>query len=58
VQSPSWSAGPLEALKWQLERFNFTFDNVTALNAVERDFGFAPLSLKTYLARYGQEGID
>jgi uncharacterized protein YbjT (DUF2867 family) len=35
----------------------FTFDNVTALNAVERDFGFAPLSLKTYLARYGQEGI-
>lgn len=31
----------------------FTFDNVTAIDSVERKFGFAPLSLRTYLAEHG-----
>lgn len=31
----------------------FTFDNVTAIDAVERNFGFTPLSLRTYLAEHG-----
>lgn len=31
----------------------FTFDNVTARDSVERNFGFAPLSLRTYLAEHG-----
>jgi uncharacterized protein YbjT (DUF2867 family) len=35
----------------------FTFDNITALHAVERDFGFKPLALSEYLAHRGQEGI-
>ena len=31
----------------------FTFDNVTTLDAVRREFGFAPLSLPAYLAEHG-----
>jgi NADH dehydrogenase len=31
----------------------FTFDNTTAINSVERDFGFKPLSFKQYLAEQG-----
>lgn len=31
----------------------FTFDNVTALDSVQRNFGFAPLSLRTYFAEHG-----
>lgn len=31
----------------------FSFDNVTTLDSVERNFGFAPLSLRTYLADHG-----
>jgi uncharacterized protein YbjT (DUF2867 family) len=31
----------------------FTFDNVTARDAVQRDFGFIPLSLPSYLAEHG-----
>lgn len=31
----------------------FTFDNTTDLNSVERDFGFTPMSLITYLEDYG-----
>lgn len=31
----------------------FTFDNVTADDSVERNFGFAPMSLRTYLAEHG-----
>jgi NADH dehydrogenase len=31
----------------------FTFDNVTDLDAVERNFGFTPQSLRTYLAEHG-----
>lgn len=31
----------------------FTFDNVTALDSVQRNFGFAPLSLSAYLAEHG-----
>lgn len=31
----------------------FTFDNVTALDSVRRNFGFDPLSLPTYLAEHG-----
>jgi len=31
----------------------FTFEQTTAINAVERDFGFAPLSWRTYLAEHG-----
>ena len=30
----------------------FTFDNVTDLDAVERNFGFTPQSLRTYLAEH------
>ncbi|WP_052889717.1 NAD(P)H-binding protein [Thermogemmatispora carboxidivorans] len=35
----------------------FTFDNVTALDAVERQFGFRPLSLRSYLAQEGKDGL-
>jgi uncharacterized protein YbjT (DUF2867 family) len=31
----------------------FTFDNTTDLNSVERDFGFVPQSLTTYLQEHG-----
>jgi uncharacterized protein YbjT (DUF2867 family) len=31
----------------------FAFDNVTAIDSVERNFGFAPMSLCTYLAEHG-----
>lgn len=31
----------------------FSFDNITDLNAVERDFGFQPTSWRTYLAEHG-----
>jgi uncharacterized protein YbjT (DUF2867 family) len=31
----------------------FTFDNTTAINAVERDFGFTPVSFKRYLEEQG-----
>jgi len=31
----------------------FSFDNVTDLRSVERDFGFTPMSLPAYLAQYG-----
>ena len=31
----------------------FTFDNIATLDAVQREFGFAPLSLRTYLAEHG-----
>src|SRR5262245_19558387 len=31
----------------------FEFDNVTALDAVERDFGFPPRSFRDYLAEHG-----
>lgn len=31
----------------------FTFDNVAELDSVQRHFGFAPLSLRTYLAEHG-----
>lgn len=31
----------------------FTFEQTTDLNAVERDFGFMPLSWRTYLAEHG-----
>ncbi len=31
----------------------FDFDNVTALDAVERNFGFQPMSLRTYLDEHG-----
>lgn len=31
----------------------FTFEQTTDLDAVERDFGFAPLSWRTYLAEHG-----
>jgi NADH dehydrogenase len=31
----------------------FTFDNVTTLDAVQREFGFAPKSLPAYLAERG-----
>lgn len=31
----------------------FDFDNVTTLDAVQRNFGFTPLSLRTYLTEYG-----
>lgn len=31
----------------------FTFEQTTDLNAVERDFGFRPLSWRTYLAEHG-----
>ena len=31
----------------------FSFDNVTDLDAVERNFGFTPQSLRTYLAEHG-----
>jgi uncharacterized protein YbjT (DUF2867 family) len=31
----------------------FSFDNITTLDAVEHHFGFAPLSLRTYLLEYG-----
>jgi uncharacterized protein YbjT (DUF2867 family) len=31
----------------------FTFEQTTDLNAVERDFGFQPLSWRTYLAEHG-----
>jgi NADH dehydrogenase len=33
----------------------FTFEQTTDLNAVERDFGFQPLSWRTYLAEHGVE---
>ncbi|GER82990.1 oxidoreductase [Thermogemmatispora aurantia] len=35
----------------------FTFDNITALDAVERQFGFQPLSLRSYLAQKGKDGL-
>nr|BBH92502.1 oxidoreductase [Thermogemmatispora argillosa] len=35
----------------------FTFDNVTALDAVERQFGFQPLSWRSYLAQTGKDGL-
>lgn len=31
----------------------FTFDNTTAINSVERDFGFKPISFKRYLDEQG-----
>ncbi len=31
----------------------FSYDNITDLNAVERDFGFTPLSFKQYLQEHG-----
>lgn len=31
----------------------FSFDNITDLHAVERDFGFTPMSFSTYLAEQG-----
>ena len=31
----------------------FTFEQTTDLNAVERDFGFKPLSWRSYLAEHG-----
>lgn len=31
----------------------FTFDNTTAINSVERDFGFAPVSFRAYLGEHG-----
>jgi uncharacterized protein YbjT (DUF2867 family) len=31
----------------------FTFDNVTDINAVERDFGFTPMAFSKFLAEYG-----
>ncbi len=31
----------------------FSFDNITDLNSVERDFGFTPLSFKQYLQEHG-----
>ncbi len=31
----------------------FSFDNVTAIDSVERNFGFSPMSLRTYLAEHG-----
>jgi uncharacterized protein YbjT (DUF2867 family) len=31
----------------------FTFDNITDLNSVEKNFGFTPLSFSTYLAEQG-----
>lgn len=33
----------------------FDFDNVAGLDSVERNFGFAPLSLRAYLADHGVE---
>jgi uncharacterized protein YbjT (DUF2867 family) len=31
----------------------FSFDNITDLNSVERDFGFKPMSFSTYLQEHG-----
>lgn len=31
----------------------FSFDNTTAINSVERDFGFTPVSFRTYLETHG-----
>jgi NADH dehydrogenase len=31
----------------------FRFDNITDLDAIQRDFGFQPLSWRTYLAQHG-----
>jgi hypothetical protein len=31
----------------------FTFDNITDLRSVERDFGFTPMSFTTYLKEHG-----
>ena len=31
----------------------FTFDNVTDLQSVERDFGFTPMSFATYMKEHG-----
>ncbi len=31
----------------------FTFDNITDLNSVERDFGFTPMSFATYMKEHG-----
>lgn len=31
----------------------FTFDNTTAINSVERDFGFVPVSFRAYLDEHG-----
>ena len=31
----------------------FTFDNVTDLQSVERDFGFTPMSFATYMKERG-----
>jgi uncharacterized protein YbjT (DUF2867 family) len=31
----------------------FTFDNITELDAVQRDFGFQPMPWRTYLAQHG-----
>jgi NADH dehydrogenase len=31
----------------------FSFDNITALDSVERDFGFTPLSFTKYLKEHG-----
>jgi uncharacterized protein YbjT (DUF2867 family) len=33
----------------------FSFENTTALDSVERAFGFQPMSLRTYLAEHGVE---
>ncbi len=31
----------------------FSYDNITDINAVERDFGFKPMSFHTYLTKHG-----
>jgi hypothetical protein len=31
----------------------FTFDNITDINSVERDFGFVPMSFSKFLAEQG-----
>jgi NADH dehydrogenase len=33
----------------------FNFDNITDLDAVKRDFGFQPMSWRTYLAQHGAD---
>lgn len=33
----------------------FNFDNITDLDAVQRDFGFQPMSWRTYLAQHGAD---
>ncbi len=35
----------------------FTFDNITDLKSVERDFGFQPMSFSAYMQEHGSQGI-